>query len=102
MQQRQLFGTPARMLVRRTDPDTSKAAAESVDTTKLEREVFEVIRRFPDGATQDMLLDAFPADRSQSITPRCKSLIAKGLVMDTGERRIGRCGRPQRVLRACL
>ncbi len=88
-------------LARSSDPATSKAAAE-LDMTKMEREVFEVINNCyrVSGCIQDDLLDAFPPEKSQSITPRVRKLIEKGYVYETGETRTGKSGRQQRVIRA--
>lgn len=90
----------ASALARNSDPDTSKAAAE-LDMTKMERAVYDVIRRrSPTGICQDDLLDAFPPEKSQSVTPRVRRLIEKGYVEETGETREGLSGRLQRVVRA--
>ncbi len=81
------------------DPDTSHAAAASVDATRLENMVFaEYLACGLRGATQDELLEAFPEFSYSSITARPSALKRKGLVIDTGVKRKGRSGRMQRVL----
>jgi hypothetical protein len=95
------FGTPAKMLVRTNDPDTSKEAAASVDSTHLEQMVLEAIKKFgKQGAIADDILEMFPSFPYSSITARFSALIRKGFVSDTGERRPGKSGRSQRVMSA--
>ena len=86
-------------LVRTNDPDTSHAAAASIDATKLEEMVYQAIANSPDGVTADELLARFPGYSYSSITARPAALKRKGLVKDTGERRPGRSGRLQAVLK---
>lgn len=93
------FGTPPNELVRNTDPDTSHQAANSVDTSKLEALVYEVISMYPDGCVADDVEKRLAYLRSHSITPRFAPLIRKGLIFDTGERRKASSGRSQRVLK---
>jgi len=95
-----IFGTTWHKLVRRGDPDTSKAAAQAVDTTRLEQLVYETIHKFGyTGCTQDAVLDELNHLPYSSVTGRFSALIRKGLVEDTGQRLPGRSGRSQRVLR---
>ena len=93
------FGTPAFKLARREDPTTSHQAAQAVDTTKLERIVYEAIQSFPEGCISDEVLEALPDHRYSSITPRYKALLQKGFIEITGTKE-GRSGRNQRVMRA--
>ena len=93
------FGTEAFKLVRKEDPTTSHQAAQSVDTTKLERIVYEAIQSFPEGCISDEVLEALPEYRYSSITPRYKALLQKGFIEITGTKE-GRSGRNQRVMRA--
>jgi len=93
------FGTPAFKLARREDPTTSHEAAQAVDTTKLERIVYEAIQSFPEGCISDEVLEALPDHRYSSITPRYKALLQKGFIEITGTKE-GRSGRNQRVMRA--
>lgn len=82
---------------RHTDPDTSHAAA-TMDPTRLEAEVLEVIKRYPRGCIADDVVDALPHYRQHSITPRFKPLEKKGLIEYTGELRKAVSGRNQRVV----
>lgn len=94
-----VFGTPAHMLARSDASDTSYEAAEAVDTTALEAEVYRIIVGSGErGVTQDDVLSAMPGHPYSSVTARFSALIRKSLVVDTGERRQGRTGRKQRVL----
>ena len=93
------FGTPAFKLVRKEDPDTSKDAAEKVDTTRLEQLVYEAIAKHPNGCTSEEVMEHFPNHGIQTISPRYAPLIRKGFIEDTGERRKAKNGRSQRVLR---
>ena len=93
------FGTEAFKLVRKEDPSTSHEAAQGVDTTKLERIVYEAIKGFPNGCISDEVLEALPDHRYSSITPRYKALLQKGFIEITGTKE-GRSGRNQRVMRA--
>ena len=93
------FGTPAFKLARREDPTTSHQAAQAVDTTKLERIVYEAIQIFPEGCISDEVLEALPDYRYSSITPRYKALLQKGFIEITGTKE-GRSGKKQRVMKA--
>jgi hypothetical protein len=86
--------------VRYTDPETSHEAAGSIDTTELERIVYETIKMFPNGCISDEVLRMLPTFTHQTISPRYAPLIRKGWVIDTGERRKARSGRSQRVMKA--
>lgn len=88
-------------LYRNNAPDTSIKAAMSLNLPELEQMVYDVIREAGHrGITADELLQRFPNYSYSSITARPASLKRKGLVLDTGERRPGRSGRPQAVLKA--
>jgi hypothetical protein len=93
------FGTPAFKRARREDPVTSHQAAQAVDTTKLERIVYEAIQSFPEGCISDEVLEALPDYRYSSITPRYKALLQKGFIEITGTKE-GRSGKKQRVMKA--
>ena len=93
------FGTPVFKLYRNQDPTTSHEAAQAVDTTKLERIVYEAIQSFPEGCISDEVLEALPDHRYSSITPRYKALLQKGFIEIVGEKE-GRSGRKQRLMRA--
>ena len=86
-----LFGSDPKTLVRSNDPDTSQAAAASVNSTQLEQMVYEAICTYPEGC-----ISGFPYS---SITARYRALLDKGFIEDTGERRKGRSNKNQRVMR---
>ena len=93
------FGTPAFKLARREDPVTSHQAAQAVDTTNLERIVYEAIKSHPEGCISDDILGMFPNYPYSSITARYRALLDKGLIEVTGVRR-GKFGRNQRIMKA--
>ena len=93
-----MFGTEAWKLTRKTAPETSRIAGNSVDSAALEAAVYETIKQFPYGCTQDDVLALHPGKPYSSITARFRSLLDKGLIRDTGLRKPGKSGRPQRVL----
>lgn len=81
---------------RNTDPATSHAAAQSIDITYLEGKVLEGIQSFPGaGATQDDLVSKLGL-ASNTITPRFKTLLDKGVIYADGARK-GVSGKAQRV-----
>lgn len=95
------FGTSAKKLARSNDPDTSKDAASSVDSTKLEAMVYEAISRFGEaGCISDEIRDLFPDMPYSSVTARYRALLDKGFIIDTGARKPGKSGRSQRVMKA--
>lgn len=85
---------------RKTDPQTSKEAANTVDVNKMEQLVLDVIKSFPNGCISQDVESALAQYRASSITPRYRPLMKKGLIVDTGEKRPGFSGRNQRVMRA--
>jgi len=93
------FGSEPKMMVRTTDPDTSMDAAEKVDSTKLEQQVYEVIAKYPDGCIAEEVMSHFPNHGIQTISPRYAPLIRKGFIEDTGERRRASTGHTQRVMK---
>jgi hypothetical protein len=84
---------------RNSDPDTSYAAAQSVDATELERIVYNVIKSFPNGCTSDEVMKSLYHYGVQTVSPRYAPLLRKGFIVDTGERRMARSGRSQRVMK---
>jgi len=94
-----IFGTDPKYLARTDDPDTSHEAAESVDTTALEALVYSAIYMHPNGCIQDDILVMYPNKPYSSITARFRALLDKRLIEDTGQRRKGRSGRNQRVVK---
>jgi hypothetical protein len=98
---RDIFGTDPFYLVRQDDPDTSHEAARSVDTTKLERMVYEAIKGFgANGCISDSVRAIYPTYPYSSITARYRALLDRGMIVDTGIRKPGKSGRNQRVLAA--
>jgi hypothetical protein len=96
-----IFGTDPFYLVRQDDPDTSHEAARDVDTTKLERMVYEAIKGFgADGCISDSVRAIYPTYPYSSITARYRALLDRGMIVDTGIRKPGKSGRNQRVLAA--
>lgn len=93
------FGTAPFKLARTDDPQTSKDAAQAVDSTKLEQIVYEAIKAFPDGCISDEVLEALPEHRYSSITPRYRALLNKGYIEITGTKD-GRSGKKQRIMKA--
>ena len=94
-----LFGSEPKMMVRTTDPDTSMDAAEKVDSTTLEQQVYEVIAKYPNGCISDEILEMYPNYPYSSITARYRALLDKGFIEVTGVKR-GKFGRNQRVMKA--
>lgn len=96
------FGTPPSMLHRTEGPETSVEAAYSVDTTVLEKLVYNAIRSFgPVGCIADDLLTRFERSHSySSITARPSALERKGLIIRGPDKRKGRSNRQQFVMRA--
>lgn len=97
------FGTPAHKLHRKDGTDTSKAAAYQVNTTRLEKLVYEAVKSFGSrGCVQDQVLAMFPGDNKGSnygsYTGRFASLLEKQLIFDTQEKRVASSSRRQRVL----
>lgn len=83
-------------LARRTDPETSHAAAATVPVTELEAIVLDQIRRAePYGMTIDELV-AMTGLPKVSLSPRLRPLFNKGLVTTCGKRK-GDSGRMQIV-----
>ena len=94
------FGTQAKKLVRRDDPDTSHESAKKIDSSKLEGMVYEAIAKHGErGCISDEIRQQFAHLPYSSVTARYKALLDKGFIEDTGERRAGNSGRPQRVMR---
>ena len=85
-------------MARCSDPDTSKAAAASLDPTKLEGEVLATIKSFgANGCISDQIEAKLSHIKCSSVTPRYAKLNQKGLIRDSGERRKALSGRQQIV-----
>lgn len=91
-------------LARATDPDTSKEAAKTINTTGLKQIVYRAIHSFCSaGCISDDVVSKVRREHNgtlaySSITGRFTELLADGSIYDTGERREGNSGRKQRVL----
>ena len=93
-------GTPPFKLVRAEGPETSREAAYSIDTTRMESLVLAVIASFGSkGCISDEVRGALSDKKFSysSITARYKSLYEKNLITYNGTRR-GLSGRGQRVM----
>lgn len=86
-------------LFRRNASDTSVEAALSIEVNKLEGMVLNAIKSAGHkGMTQQELIEKFSNYSYSSITARPSALKRKGLIVDSGERRVGKSGRKQAVL----
>lgn len=96
-----IFGTDPKKLARAGDPSTSKEAAASINSTRMEREVLIVISKFPNGCISDQVRHhANMRGKSYStVTARYRALLDKRLIERTGERRKGLSKRAQSVMR---
>ena len=92
--------TPAYKLHRKDAPQTSVEAAYALQTTPMESIVLDCIGSLGQlGCIQDDVLRSLPDYAYSTVTARFKSLCEKGLIEYTGEKRKGRSGRNQRVMR---
>lgn len=88
----------AENMARCSDPDTSKAAAALLDPTKLEFEVLEAIKSFGiNGCISEQIENQLPHIKCSSLTPRYAGLAKKGLIRDSGLRRVATSRRQQIV-----
>ena len=83
---------------RRSDPDTSYAAAASFVPTELEAKVLTCLRKFPNGATSFQLAESMGLSLV-TVSPRLRPLCDKGYIEDSGRRQRGDSGRYQIVWR---
>jgi len=94
------FGTEAYKLRRKASPETSVEASGSVDTTKLEKLVYKTILDFGDGGCiADDVLAKYPSYPYSSLTARFSALEKKGYIIRNGDKRKGRSGKNQAVMR---
>jgi len=85
---------------RRSDPETSHEAAESIRPTELEADVLSVLKGTGDnGATSHELAAIMHLDLV-TVSPRLRPLARKGLIIETAERREGPSGRKSIVWKA--
>lgn len=93
-----VFGTADFKLYRPNDPETSREAARSVNTPRLEQLVYETIKDYgAAGCISDDVRATHPTLAYSSVTARFKALAEKGLIRYEGRRR-GASGRSQRVM----
>lgn len=80
---------------RRSDPETSKEAGRSVNTTMLEAAVYGCLKAH--GPKTSFEIADILRLSLVTVSPRLRPLADKGLVRDSGVRRIGESGRGQIV-----
>jgi len=89
--------TRTETLYRRDGPETSAEAAESIDATRLESIVLELVAKHgAGGATQDDILSLLTSLAYSSVTARFAALKRKGLTEVVGKR-AGKSGRDQSI-----
>lgn len=94
------YGTDPELLHRADSDETSIDAAYVIDSTKLERMVHEaIIDCGADGAIADDLLERFARLPYSSVTARFAALERKGFIVRLGDKRPGKSGRNQQVMR---
>lgn len=81
-------------LARNTDPGTSHMAAKAMTphVNELETVLLKALRESPNGLTMHELVDKTGLWWNTA-SPRMRPLARKGLVRDSGERRVGRTGK---------
>jgi hypothetical protein len=85
------------MTSRADDPDTSKDAGASISTAELEAIVLDLLVEIGPSTTHELAAEA--GIHLVSISPRMAPLRRKGLVEDSGERRVGASNRKSIVWR---
>lgn len=85
---------------RKWDPDTSRAAAESVQLTGLEDRVTAALAQCPAGATSFELADLLGLSLV-TVSPRMRPLVDKGIVRDSTRRMTAENGRERIVWELC-
>ena len=97
------FSVPVYRVIRKGAPDTSIEAAMSADLRTNQETVYEAIKSFgSDGCISDEVLDYLFPRPYGSVTSQYGLLLEKGYIELTGEKRPGKSGRNQRVMRASL
>jgi len=96
----EITGSPP--LARGSDPVTSHEAAGSFDATVLERKVLDYIRLCGvTGCIGDDVVHALSQYGGvQTLSPRYAPLVRKGFIHRWGDKRIGKSGRSQLVMRS--
>jgi predicted transcriptional regulator len=77
---------------RRTDPETSHEAARSINITRLEKVVLDAFISHGEMTTHE--LAQVTSLELVTVSPRVRPLVRKGLIRDSGRRKIGESGRP--------
>ncbi len=100
-----VYGTEPHKLARSDGPDTSKAAAESVNTNTREAMVHRAIHQFGEGGCIaadlfDLAARGELGKHAYSFTARLKGLQDKGFISAGPDKRLGPSGREQRVMRS--
>lgn len=91
------FDEPESGLARRTDPVTSHQAAAEVNATKLEVIVAAAIRR---AGPRGLIAAELPEHTGlalNTVTPRTRPLCMKGIIFDSGRKRLGPSNKQQIV-----
>ena len=75
-------------LARHTDPETSHEAAEEMDASNLIESIYRVMAEYGDeGCISDDVDDDLPGVLHQSLTPRFRQMLDRGMIEYTGEKR---------------
>lgn len=82
-------------LSRRNDPDTSRDAAAGVNVTAMEAAVYGAIKAH--GPKTSFEIADILSLSLVTVSPRLRPLADKGMVRDSGVRRMGQSGRNQIV-----
>ena len=79
--------------------DTSEAAANAImpAVPSLERKVYEAIVAAGDAGATNRELQEWTRIKHQTVTARCRTLVLKGRVRDSGMRRISRVEKPGKI-----
>jgi hypothetical protein len=95
------FSVPVYRVIRKGAPDTSIEAAMSADLRTTQERVYEAIKSFgKDGCISDEVQEYLKPMPYGSVTSHYGFLLEKGYIELTGEKRPGKSGRNQRVMRA--
>jgi hypothetical protein len=91
--------TESHKLARTNDPITSHIASQSIEASRMEKIVLDVINSFEEqGCISDEVLDKLPQYRYSTVTARYKGLQEKLLIYKDGTMEKGLSGRPQQVM----
>ncbi len=96
------MNTSVHKLYRVDSPETSRAAARSINVNRLEAMVHKEIQKYKKGRIADELLARFPTFPYSSITARFSGLERQRMIYYKGDTRTGKSGRQQRVMRVTI